>query len=132
MSTLALSTISNLAGTASTSSDNVINGSAKAWVNFSATSGVTTINASYNVSSVTYVSTGIYTMTFTNAFADTKYGWSASSGFSSVAGTTFVSAPPSTAISTWKTTTSLRVASCTSNNTPTTPNSDDVSIIVLR
>jgi hypothetical protein len=132
MSTLALSTISNLAGTASTSSDNVINGSAKAWVNFSATSGVTTINASYNVSSVTYVSTGIYTMNFTNAFADTKYGWSASSGFSSVNGSTFVSAPPSTAISTWKTTTSLRIASCTSNATPTSPNSDDVSIMVLR
>jgi hypothetical protein len=130
MSTLVAQTISN--GTVSTSSANVIQGSAKAWVNFSATSGVTTINASYNVSSVTYVSTGIYTINFTNAFVDNKYSWSASSGFSSVNGSTFVSGPPNVALSTWKTTTSLRVASCTANATPANPNSDDVSIMVLR
>jgi len=130
MSTLVAQTISN--GTVSTSSANVIRGSARAWVNFSATSGTITVNSSYNVSSVTYVSTGIYTANFTNAFADTSYSWSASSGFNSVNGNTFVSAPPNTAISTWKTTTTLRVASCTANATPTNPNSDDVSIMVLR
>jgi hypothetical protein len=128
--TLVVDTISN--GTVSTSSENVIRGSARAWVNFSATSGTITVNSSYNVSSVTYVSTGIYTANFTNAFADTSYSWSASSGFNSVNGNTFVSAPPNVALSTWKTTTTLRVASCTSNATPTNPNSDDVSIMVLR
>jgi hypothetical protein len=110
----------------------VIRGSARAWVNFSATSGTITVNSSYNVSSVTYVSTGIYTANFTNAFADTSYSWSASSGFNNVNGSTFVSAPPNVALSTWKTTTALRVASCTANATPTNPNSDDVSIMVLR
>ena len=128
--TLTISTLSD--GTNSTSATNCIQGSAKAWVNFSATSGTITVNSSYNVSSVTYVSTGIYTAAFTNAFADTNYSWSASSGFNSVNGNTFVSAPPNTAISTWKTTTTLRVASCTANASPTNPNSDDVSIMVLR
>jgi len=44
----------------------------RAWVNFS---GVTTtsIKKSFNVSSVTYVSTGKYTITFTTALADANY-----------------------------------------------------------
>lgn len=41
----------------------------QAWVNFS----TSTVNASYNVSSVTANGTGDYTVNFTNAFADNKY-----------------------------------------------------------
>lgn len=64
--------ISNLSdGTNTTSTTNCISGSAKAWVNFVGATGV--INASYNVSSVTRNSTGLYTVNFTSAFADTKY-----------------------------------------------------------
>lgn len=51
--------------------DNAIYGSAKAWVNWSGATG--TINASYNVSSVTRSGTGSYVVNFTNAFADTRY-----------------------------------------------------------
>jgi hypothetical protein len=69
MSTLVAQTISN--GTVSTSSANVIQGSAKAWVNFNGTNGVR--NASYNVSSVTRNSAGNYTINFTNAFSDGSY-----------------------------------------------------------
>ena len=56
----------------STSMDNAIYGSAKAWVNFN---GVTTatIRASYNVSSVVRNSTGNYTVNFTNTLADANY-----------------------------------------------------------
>ena len=68
--TLTISTLSD--GTNSTSSTNCIRGSAKAWVNFAA-SNPCTIYASYNVSSVTYVSTGQYTVNFTNAFVDANY-----------------------------------------------------------
>lgn len=59
----------------STSTTNCIKGSAKAWVNFNGTptSGSATIRASYNVSSVTINGTGLYTVTFTTAFADTNY-----------------------------------------------------------
>lgn len=79
MSTLVAQTISN--GTVSTSSANVIQGSAKAWVNFDGTlvspgSG----RANYNVSSVTKNSTGNYTVNFTTAFADANYSAVLSAG----------------------------------------------------
>jgi hypothetical protein len=70
MSTLVAQTISN--GTVSTSSENVIQGSAKAWANFNGT-GTVAIRASYNVSSITDNGTGDYTVNFTNAFADVNY-----------------------------------------------------------
>ena len=57
----------------STSMDNAIFGSAKAWVQF--TGSTATKNASYNVSSVTRTSTGQYTINFTNAFVDANYVW---------------------------------------------------------
>jgi hypothetical protein len=70
MSTLVAQTISN--GTVSTSSANVIQGSAKAWVNFNG-SGTVAIRASYNVSSITDNGAGDYTINFTNAFSDANY-----------------------------------------------------------
>jgi hypothetical protein len=69
MSTLVAQTISN--GTVSTSSANVIQGSAKAWVNFNGSSAA--IRASYNVSSITRIATGNYTINFTNALTDANY-----------------------------------------------------------
>jgi hypothetical protein len=70
MSTLVAQTISN--GTVSTSSANVIQGSAKAWVSFNGT-GTVAIRASYNVSSITDNGTGDYTVNFTNALPDANY-----------------------------------------------------------
>ena len=69
MSTLVAQTISN--GTVSTSSANVIQGSAKAWVSFNGSTAA--IRASYNVSSITKNSGGNFTANFTTAFADTSY-----------------------------------------------------------
>ena len=68
--TLTISTLSD--GTNSTSATNCIQGSAKAWVNFT---GVTTatVNNSYNISSVTRNGTGDYTVSFTNAMANANY-----------------------------------------------------------
>jgi len=80
MSTLVAQTISN--GTVSTSSANVIQGSAKAWVNFNGTSTVA-IRASYNVSSITDNGTGDYTINFTNAFTDANYAITASAKYNS-------------------------------------------------
>ena len=70
MSTLVAQTISN--GVVSTSSANVIRGSARAWVNFNG-NGTASIRTSFNVSSVTRVSTGIYTVNFTTAMPDASY-----------------------------------------------------------
>jgi hypothetical protein len=86
MSTLVAQTISN--GTVSTSSANVIQGSAKAWVNFNGT-GTVAIRASYNVSSITDNGTGDYTVNFTNALTDANYTFSGAT--SPVPGTGYTS-----------------------------------------
>jgi hypothetical protein len=68
--TLVITTLSD--GTNSTSATNCIQGSAKAWVNFDGT-GTPTIRASYNVTNVTKVATGSYTVNFTTAMPDANY-----------------------------------------------------------
>jgi len=45
----------------------------RAWVNFNGTSGSVAARASFNVSSVTRSSAGIYVISFTNAMPDTNY-----------------------------------------------------------
>lgn len=69
-------------------------GLCRAWVNFSGT----TINASYNVTSVTNIATGVYQITFTTAFANTNYCPLISSAFASgttenVVGTVYNDSP---------------------------------------
>jgi len=51
---------------------NGVNTNLQAWITYNGVSK--TILASYNVSSVTYNSTGNYTLNFTNAFVDANYG----------------------------------------------------------
>ena len=68
--TIVADTIQDGAGN-STSMDNAIYGSAKAWVRFNGTSA--TVTSSYNVSSVTRNATGNYTVNFTNAFANINF-----------------------------------------------------------
>jgi hypothetical protein len=70
MSTIIASNISD--GTTSVASTYVVNGSAKAWVNFNGTSTVA-IRDSLNVGSITDVGTGNYTLNFSNAFTAGTY-----------------------------------------------------------
>lgn len=72
MSTLRLTTIANQSGSSSVPSDTVINGSAKAWVNFNGT-GTVAIRASFNVSSITDNGTGAYSVNFTTPMVDANY-----------------------------------------------------------
>jgi hypothetical protein len=72
MSTLRLTTLSNQGGTASVPSDTVINGTAKAWVNFNGT-GTVAIRQAFNVSSITDNGTGDYTINFSSAMPDSNY-----------------------------------------------------------
>ena len=72
MSKLKVTTIANVADSESTDVTNVINGSAKAWVNFNGT-GTVAIRRAFNVSSITDNSTGNYTVNFTTAMADANY-----------------------------------------------------------
>ena len=75
MSTIIASNISD--GTTSVPSTYVVNGSAKAWVNFNG-QGAVAIYDSFNVSSLTDVSTGRTLTNFTNNMSNGNYsvtGW---------------------------------------------------------
>ena len=65
-------TIADELDTESTAVTNVINGSAKAWVNFNGT-GTLSVRDSHNVSSITDHATGDYSINFTNNMANGNY-----------------------------------------------------------
>lgn len=77
MSTIKATTLSNLAGSKTVPTDTVVDGSAKAWVNFNGT-GTVAIRRAFNVSSITDNGTGDYTVNFTNAMVDASYALSGS------------------------------------------------------
>jgi hypothetical protein len=60
------------AGSGVLATQNGMTGIAKAWVNFNG-SGTAAIRTSFNISSVTRVSTGIYTVNFTTAMPNANY-----------------------------------------------------------
>lgn len=72
MSTIKATTLSNLAGSKTVPTDTVVDGSAKAWVNFNGT-GTVAIRRAFNVSSITDNGVGDYTVNFTTAMSDANY-----------------------------------------------------------
>ena len=122
MSTLVAQTLSN--GVSSTSTENCIRGSARAWVNFNGT-GTVAIRASYNVSSITDNGTGDYTVNFTNAMVDANYGFAISGNLSSTFGQ-YLNAPRTTL----PTTTALRLQAMNSVGTAT--DQDYVAVTIFR
>ena len=72
MSTLRTNTLSNASGSKSVPVDTVVDGTAKAWVNFNG-QGTVAIRRAFNVSSITDNGTGLYTVNFTTAMPDTNY-----------------------------------------------------------
>ncbi len=75
MSTLNVANVTD--GTTSVPTGYVVNGSAKAWVNYTGVS-TTSINDSLNVSSLTDLGGGRTTVTFSNSFDNTNYCMSTS------------------------------------------------------
>jgi hypothetical protein len=112
MSTLVAQTISN--GTVSTSSTNVIQGSAKAWVCYNQVTN--SVLSSYNVSSVTSNSIADFTINFTNAMPNANYVFAGSGGYGP-GQTNWISLTNAVDVTTSKTTTSLRVAASYANVT---------------
>ena len=55
------------------STNNAYLGMAKAWVNFTNSSGTITVNNTFNISSVTRTSTGVFTISFTTAMPSSNY-----------------------------------------------------------
>lgn len=86
MSTARFNILQNAAGSKSVPVDTVVDGSAKAWVNFNGT-GTVAIRQAFNVSSITDNGTGDYTINFATAMPDANYaaatvgGNAAGSGF---------------------------------------------------
>jgi hypothetical protein len=106
MSTLVAQTISN--GTVSTSSANVIQGSAKAWVSYNGVGQ--TVRNSFNVSSVTYNQAGSYTVNFTTAIASADPATLVSAtGTDTGVSVTFPTLGSYNSSATYSTTTSVRV-----------------------
>jgi len=85
----------------STAMDNAIYGSAKAWVRWNGSTAA--ILGSYNVSSVTRISTGYYTINMTTALANANYAIAGSSretstnGLCVIVNTADLSAPTTSA-----------------------------------
>ncbi len=126
MSTIKTTTLSTLDGTATVPVNTVVNGSAKAWVNFNGT-GTVAIRASFNVSSITDNSVGNYTVNFSSPIADANYAASAAAGSpGSRDGGAFV---PATAI---PTTTALIVRCFGSNALDTSYDHTYVYVVVFR
>ena len=73
MSQAKVANITNLAGTKTITTDDLIDRAVcRAWVNFNGT-GTVAIRASFNVTSITDNGTGDYTVNFTNAMPDANY-----------------------------------------------------------
>lgn len=75
---ITVSTINDSSGVLAT--QNGMTGIAKAWCQFTNSSGTLTINSSFNVSSLTYVSTGLITVNFTTSMPNANYALVGSSG----------------------------------------------------
>jgi hypothetical protein len=79
MSTIKTNTLQNVAGSKSVPMDTVVDGSAKAWVNFNGT-GTVAIRKAFNVSSITDNGTGDYTVNFATPMTDADYSISGFAG----------------------------------------------------
>ena len=103
MSQIIATTLSN--GSVSVPTATVVNGSAKAWVNFNG-GGTIAARDSFNVASLTDNGTGDYTVNLTNSFDNANYAVYGNALSAAIAGGTYVLGPVSIA------TGSFRVAVC--------------------
>ena len=79
MSTIKVTNIQDTSGGNSSTSEQIAQGRAKAWVNFNGT-GTVAIRDDFNVSSITDEGTGYYTINFTYAMPSTNYAVVGSAG----------------------------------------------------
>ena len=109
MSTIKTETLSTPSN-ATVPVNTVVNGTAKAWVNFNGT-GAVAIRRAFNVASITDNGTGNYTLNFTTAMTDANYAWSGSYGADNSSTLGFIAGVASVALATSKTASSLRINS---------------------
>jgi hypothetical protein len=124
MSTIKTETLSTPSN-ATVPVDTVVNGTAKAWVNFNGT-GTVAIRRAFNVSSITDNGTGDYTVNFTTAMPDADYAYS-TTGREDESGTGAWSAIP-VPFRTAQTTTAFRITSRVAGGSAYDANSVAVAI----
>ena len=73
MSTIKVTNLQDTSGGNSSTSEEIFEGRAKAWVNFDGSAGAVSIRGSFNVSSITENATGDYTINFSSAMSDANY-----------------------------------------------------------
>ena len=130
MSKIKADTLSNLGGTKEVPVDTVVQGSAKAWVNFNGT-GTVAIRAAFNVSSITDGGTGVYTINFAEPLAHANYALAASTSVDADAVVTVSEQNNSAATRDPAGTSSVRVALISVRDIPTEVDRYSVSVSVL-
>ena len=80
MSQLNINALANQSGSQTVPIDDVLNGPARAWVNFDGT-GVVSIRAAYNVDSITDVAQGDFQINFSQEMPDGNYSVVSSNDF---------------------------------------------------
>ena len=116
----AITTLNSPTGVLAT--QNGMTGIAKSWVQFAGATG--TIAGSFNVTSITIVSTGYYTVTFTTAMANANYSIVGNGSSTSGTGQGNIIQPftnPATGTTVAPTTASFNFSSLYGSGTATTP-----------
>ena len=104
MSTLKVNNLQDINGANNSTPEQVAQGRAKAWVKFNGTTvtsavDMTGVSDSFNVSSVTDVATGRYTITFSTNMANSNYASIVSCGNTAVGGFLIISQSDNTSVS---------------------------------
>lgn len=124
MSTLKIDNLSDRLGVKTVPIADVLNGPARAWVNFNGT-GAVAIRAAYNVASITDNGVGDYTVNFTTALASADYCYMGTAGLR-VGNTMSIEGHPTVA----PTASALRIISTVYNYVPT--DTVQINVGVLR
>ena len=119
----------DVVGEGNSTTTNLQGGLAKVWVNIDG-SGTVEIKDSLNGSSVTDRGASQYTATFTNPMSSVNYAITGTMGFNNVNGTGYFTAPISTTISTWKTTSSNQMDFYHANTSKHGSEADDVADVI--
>ena len=127
MSTIKVTNIQDTSGGNQSTSEEIFQGRAKAWVNFDGTFGTSPfteandgIRDSFNVTSVTDNGTGDYTVNFDNAMSNSNYSVAGSVSWSTSWGTYL------TVDATTYSTTAVRIRSIYTNNSSTLEHIDSL------
>jgi hypothetical protein len=119
-------TIADELDTESTAVTNVINGSAKAWVNFNGT-GTVAIRRGFNVNSITDNGTGNYTVNFATAMTDLNYCTVVNAEMVSTSGETSVAVIPTSSSSQ-----QILAYNSPTNTTPNLTDARQVNVVVFN